>query len=232
MRCPSVSCVLATRDRPEMVARACAQFARQDYPGPTELRVVDNGVRPLPREIKDWLNSQQAGRLNYIYVGPEVALGDAYRIAAMGAEGEWIHKWDDDDLYAPGFLSRAVRAGLACGRTVVWGSFLIVTSDGVTRVSAPGMLAGGAILTPASHAEQVMWFTPGLASGVDRDYLEKLNKAGLGYDLVSDSPEMYTAVRHGGNTWKTVTVAWGESPARVPVDVLLKRLPEWKAARG
>src|ERR1043166_1315605 len=99
---PLVSCVLVTRDRPAFVRQALRCFSSQDYPD-KELIVVDDGAAPV--------ESLCAGvpRLTYIRLDTPAPTGTKLNLGIEAARGDILQKLDDDDFYAPGFLSIAAR---------------------------------------------------------------------------------------------------------------------------
>ena len=231
MTYPSISCIMATRNRPQMAARALAMFALQDYPGKKEMVIVDSGSQPLPEDFHDAKDFGISS--SYIRAIPNTPLGMALNIGCDKASGYLLHKWDDDDLYGEGFLSKAYQS-LKAGEvvSVAWKRFLVITQDGVTRVSQSGLAGGGSILMVRDAWAAVRWRE--LRSGVD---------AALWYDfdeeygararvLVDDAPEMYTVVRHGGNMWQSVKLAGGVGPADVSLDEILMALPVWTGGRS
>src|SRR5215831_20292525 len=98
---PPVSCILVTRDRPAFFRQALRCFFSQDYPN-KEAIVVDDGIRPV-----EYLC---AGLPNVTYVRRRspTSTGTKLNIGIEIARGDILQKLDDDDFYAPGFLSVAV----------------------------------------------------------------------------------------------------------------------------
>lgn len=219
-----VSCVVCTKDRPQHIARAVAQYDRQTVEE-RELVVVDSGEKEVPPEVREYVE----GNGQYIRVRPGMPLGDALNEGFAKARGYYIQKWDDDDLYQPGFLERGYRALYESGAPMVmWGRFLVVVG-GITRLAENGILAGGTILL-RRPAWIVAPFREGLRARVDAALMEDLGREfpGEGWELVIDSPALYTWVRHGGNMSQRVVSLWGGERVEVDMDTLLARLPEWR----
>src|SRR5215831_17693241 len=99
---PPVSCILVTRDRPAFFRQALRCFSAQDYPHKA-LIVVDDGTTAV--------GPQCAGLpdVKYIRLTSSAPTGTKLNIGIEAARGEIVQKLDDDDFYAPGFLSAAVR---------------------------------------------------------------------------------------------------------------------------
>lgn len=104
MPAPTVSVIVATRDRPRLLADALASIAAQ-APAPLEVRVGDDGrvhaeavAADLPLLELTWLA---------LDLGQAGAVRNA---AAAGARGDVLAFLDDDDLWRPGHLEGLARA--------------------------------------------------------------------------------------------------------------------------
>src|SRR5438045_4215489 len=119
---PLVSCVLVTRDRPGFFRQALRCFAAQDYPN-KELIVVDDGGTPV-----DTLCDGVPG-VRYLRLEEFRPTGTKLNLGVDAARGDILQKLDDDDYYAPGFLSSAA-ARLARARRsdalVCWCCFAVL----------------------------------------------------------------------------------------------------------
>lgn len=101
-RPPTVSVVIVTRDRPALLADALFGIAAQTLP-PLEIRIADDGERPVPLEIGG------AGGLQTVVIPVGAGRAAAARNrGSAGARGEVIAFHDDDDRWRPDHL-----AGLA-----------------------------------------------------------------------------------------------------------------------
>jgi glycosyltransferase involved in cell wall biosynthesis len=90
---PAFSVIVATRDRPELLADALADVAAQSVP-PLEVRIADDGEAPLDERVAD-LPLLQATILR----GPFGQPGAARNAAVAGARGEVLAFLDDDDRW-------------------------------------------------------------------------------------------------------------------------------------
>jgi hypothetical protein len=140
-------------------------------------------------------------------------LGTKLNAGIAAAKGDLYHKWDDDDLHAPGFLARGVAA-LADGKTdfCTWTRNLIQFPNETRIISWFGV--GGSSIFTRKLAAKCPYRD--VASDVDGGLVQDLRKAGFRAVGVDDFPALFTYVRNGGNLWKTMP--WGE-----PVDEYLKR---------
>jgi glycosyltransferase involved in cell wall biosynthesis len=135
---PSVSVVVPTRDRPELLCRAVRQVLDQDYPGEIECLVVFDQSEPA--EVPVEAAPRQGRRLRTIANRRIPGLAGARNAGALAAGGELVAFCDDDDEWLPGKLAAQVellrqhpRAPVAaCGIQVHYGDRV------VERVPPPG----------------------------------------------------------------------------------------------
>lgn len=100
MDLPKVSVIVATRDRPRLLARAIEAVRAQDYPGPVECVVVFDRSTPDPG-----LGDSVVVTVN----GRTPGLAGARNTGAFAASGELLAFCDDDDRWLPHKLSRQVQ---------------------------------------------------------------------------------------------------------------------------
>lgn len=94
----TVSAIVTTRDRPELLADALRSIERQTDP-PIEIRIADDGAPPLA-------SLPQMSGLEVTLVHPGAGRAAAARNeAARGARGEVLAFLDDDDLWEPRHLA-------------------------------------------------------------------------------------------------------------------------------
>jgi glycosyltransferase involved in cell wall biosynthesis len=96
---PLISVILATRDRPQLLARAIPSAIAQRYER-WQLVVVDDGVNPGTREVAEAIDDD---RLTFV-VGPHRGLSLARNAGLDHAEGEIVCYLDDDNVMHPGWL--------------------------------------------------------------------------------------------------------------------------------
>ncbi|SHG10418.1 glycosyltransferase family 2 protein [Pedobacter caeni] len=98
---PLVSCIMPTANRQKFIPLALEYFLNQDYPN-TELLIIDDGITPIGNIIPENL------KIRYFYSSPLGTIGTKRNYACERAKGEIIMHWDDDDWYAPDWISRQV----------------------------------------------------------------------------------------------------------------------------
>jgi len=101
MQNPLVSCIMLTANRHKYVPLAIDNFLQQDYTH-TELIIVDDGQESVYALIPD------DARIKYFYDQPIGTIGAKRNYACARTTGEIIMHWDDDDWYAPDWVSRQV----------------------------------------------------------------------------------------------------------------------------
>jgi glycosyltransferase involved in cell wall biosynthesis len=96
---PLVTVVLATRDRPQLLARAIPSVIAQRYRR-WELIVVDDGEKPETRAVVESIDDERL----ILVEGPRQGLGAARNTGLDRAGGEIACYLDDDNAMHPGWL--------------------------------------------------------------------------------------------------------------------------------
>jgi glycosyltransferase involved in cell wall biosynthesis len=130
---PSVSAVVATRDRPHELRRAVRSILGQDYGAPVTCIVVFDGREP--EDLSDVAPGAMDRSLVVIRNERTPGLAGARNSGADRALGDLLAFCDDDDEWLPGKLRVQAERLTAADEDVVTGGIEIVT-DGriVTRV--------------------------------------------------------------------------------------------------
>jgi glycosyltransferase involved in cell wall biosynthesis len=102
---PSVSVVVATRDRPELLRRAVAAILGQTYPGPLQCVVVFDQSDP----DLDWGDPGPRRRLVLVRNQRAPGLAGARNSGALHADGDLLAFCDDDDEWLPDKVARQVE---------------------------------------------------------------------------------------------------------------------------
>ena len=104
-RLPTVSVVVPTRDRPQLLRRAVAAILGQTYPGPVHCVVVFDQSEPdLP-----WVDPGPQRRLELVRNQRSPGLAGARNSGVLHADGELLAFCDDDDEWLPDKLVRQVE---------------------------------------------------------------------------------------------------------------------------
>jgi glycosyltransferase involved in cell wall biosynthesis len=103
---PSVTAVIPTRDRPELMARAVQSVLNQAYPGPLECVIVFDQQSPKMPDVK--VPEDRPVRL--IQNDRTPGLAGARNAGAAAATSDLLAWCDDDDEWLPDKLRRQVEA--------------------------------------------------------------------------------------------------------------------------
>ena len=144
---PRTSVIVATRERPESLARALDSLLAQDHPD-HELIVVDNA--PRTTDTHDLVTRKYAGRVRYVREDTP-GLAVAHNTGAAAAGGEVLAFTDDDVIADPHWLTAltepfAADPGLGC----------------VTGLILPARLSTPAQILLESHGGFAKGFAPRL----------------------------------------------------------------------
>ena len=197
---PAVSVLLATR-RPERLARAVANVARQDWPRlELVLALHGEGFGAVPAA---------AGlRTRVVRVGAECTLGEALAAAARAASGELFAKMDDDDCYDRHHVLDLVLARAYAGAELVGKGPETVYLAGRDTTVRRGRwraeryaadIAGGALLVSRAGLAAAGGWRP-LPCAVDRALVADV--AAIGGGVYRTHGSGFVLVRHGrGHAW-------------------------------
>ena len=106
----SVSAVIPTRNRPEMVVAAVESALAQTH-GPLEVIVVVDGPDPpTVAALEDLRKRTGDSRLRILALAESHGGAEARNLGVREARGAWVAFLDDDDLWLPQKLSRQLDA--------------------------------------------------------------------------------------------------------------------------
>lgn len=219
---PSVSVVIPTKDRPELVRRAVESVLAQDYPGDIDVVVVFDGGEPdqaLATEGDHRTVSVTANRRT-----PGLAGGRNSGILAV--RGDLVAFCDDDDVWLPGKLLAQVAAlesqpsaALVCsGITVDYDGTATDRTLDLRRVERSDLLRSRLselhpstfLMRRAALVEGFGLVEENLPGSYAEDYDMLLRAAS--YGPVLNIPEVHARIRwhaesHFANRWETIARA-------------------------
>jgi len=112
MNQPLVTCITPTANRQKYLPLAIKYFLAQDYPN-AEMVIIDDGIQSCNVLIPE------NPKIRYFYFAEKLGtIGLKRNIAYEKANGEIIMHWDDDDYYAPDWITRQVNAQLISGADI------------------------------------------------------------------------------------------------------------------
>ena len=103
MNSPYVSCIMPTANRPKFIELAIDHFMNQDYRN-KELIIIDDGRESVASFVPNHKN------IKYFYTHPLGSIGNKRNYACKKASGQIIMHWDDDDWYAPDWITTQINA--------------------------------------------------------------------------------------------------------------------------
>jgi glycosyltransferase involved in cell wall biosynthesis len=107
---PSVSVVVPVHGARDSILFQLASLEQQDYTGPWELVVADNGLAPPIRaQVETWIDARPFARLVDATGRPGAA--HARNVGTSAAEAELLLYCDADDVVAPWWVSAMAAAG-------------------------------------------------------------------------------------------------------------------------
>jgi glycosyltransferase involved in cell wall biosynthesis len=132
---PSVTAVMATRDRPRLVRLALDAIAAQDYPGELDVVLVfDQG----PIDI-DILSERPDQKITCVANERTPGLPGARNTGVLAAKGELIALCDDDDTWLPGKLLTQVELLQAHPEVPVASSAILIDYAGTLTKRTSGI---------------------------------------------------------------------------------------------
>ncbi len=204
---PEVSVLLPTR-RPDMLASAVANVARQTYPR-LELVLALHGDGFDPARLSE-LTAGLGLPVRVVPVGAEAPLGRVLDSAAAAAEGALLTKFDDDDLYGAEHVWDLVLAREYSGAELVakGAEYVYLAASDLTlhrfggkgeRFSRRPTVAGGTMMMAAADLAAAGGWQP-LPARVDEALIKDVDRTGG--RIYRTHGAGYVLVRHGvGHTW-------------------------------
>lgn len=190
---PLVSCLMVTRDRPELARRSVRCFLRQEYPA-CELVIVEDGA---DRSLEQWVLGLAEPRIRHLRLPDDrLTLGELRNRAVEAAAGELVAQWDDDDLSHPQRLALQVAVLADSGaeaalleRQIIWWPERRRLAVSSSRIWEGSFLARKTFLTPY----------PPLRHGEDTPVIEALLRERR--VALLDAPWVFVYCFHGDNTF-------------------------------
>lgn len=216
---PSVSVVVATRDRPELLARAVRGLLGQRYPGEIECVLVFDRCEPVvpdvevgsARTVKPLTNSRTPG------------LAGARNTGVLAARGTLVAFCDDDDEWLPDKLMEQVRVvrarpdgiAVATGITVAYGNRSVdrvpssseVTLRDLLRSRRMDIHPSSILIRRSAFLDRVGPVDEDIPGSYGEDYEWLLRAARLGPVLTVQKPLVrvhWDRPSYFANRWQTI----------------------------
>lgn len=213
---PLVCCVMVTRDRPQMSARAIECFDRQTYPS-RQLLILNTGG-------KDDFPGPVSPRVGVVNAEPGATIGALRNQAIalterLGINPQIIATWDDDDWSHPRRIEEQVANLKSSDAEIVGYSDMLFYREPEAWLyhSPERNIPVGTSLCFWRYAWERRPF-PGTSKGEDFRFVAGRRHLGVS-SLAGAEPRMVATV-HGANT---MAAAYG----RIPRTREYRRTPEW-----
>jgi glycosyltransferase involved in cell wall biosynthesis len=210
-RSQTTAAVIIATHRATWINAAVDNFARQNYPQ-LRLIVVDNSPES---NVEPWNAALAArgllDRARVLRVPPPTTLGACLNdgIASVATSADMILKFDDDDYYAPSYVSEQLAVHSAVGGIVGKFPIFYYTENQHALFVRPGSRASiassphvaGSTLTFATTLWRNIPFDNSLSLGEDRDLIIRARNAG--HAVTASSLFNHCAIRHAqqAHTW-------------------------------
>lgn len=206
----TVSCLLVTSDRRELLKQSLECYAKQLIPDSWEIELItiDNGKDSIRDLIAPWSGV-------YTHIPEKMNHGQLMNEAFKAATGEFAIVWDDDDLYAPNRIEKQVNAVISSGRDAAGTGKLIYFYDRNKRAwlydnsrvlsySPTLRWIGAPAYRMAAYHKHGSW--ENLKCGADYKFLKKIS-----FHDMQDTSLMLCRIHDGNAAGKdTSNPAWSE----------------------
>jgi glycosyltransferase involved in cell wall biosynthesis len=199
MTAPLVSCVMVTRDRPQLAARAVRCLAAQTWPS-LELVVIDDGDVDYTPAFAP-LGDRIPVRYMRLKPDPRRKLGGLRNMGLEAALGDLIAQWDDDEWYHPDRIATQVHAILdtrAVACVLKWTLMHVDTAE-LRHLPYRADTGRGTPGTIVHRRTSVRY--PNLSRSEDARFLEGIARTGRVEVLDRDASHLFIRCFHGANTW-------------------------------
>lgn len=235
-RWPSVSAVIPTAGRPELLRRAVEAVVGQDYPGDVECLVVFDGIDVTVPDV-----ATRPGRVVRGLANDHVrGLAGARNTGAIAAAGDLLAFCDDDDVWMPGKLRRQVTSLAGEPRASAASCWNVVEYDGCSterrcesliffedllRSRVATLHSSTIVVRRAAYLGEIGPVDESIPGGGSEDYEWQLRAARHGPIVVVPEP-LVRVLWHAGSRYSK---RWDVFVAGL--EYILARNPEFGTAR-
>jgi glycosyltransferase involved in cell wall biosynthesis len=184
-----VSVIMPTNNR-RIFARRAIEYFKRYADGDTEMVIVDSGSRPLPTD------DVQDSRIKIIQTASPISTGAMLNLGIQRSKGDIIVRQDDDDWYAPGYLTNYLE-------------FFRSTNANVSRIDKCfyyDIFAKNAWLSPAYGGTMIfrrdLWERcpfPQITIAEDFHFVRLLKEITGGSETTFNSIDLHVHINHGRN---------------------------------
>ncbi len=215
---PRVVCVMPARNEAETIARAVASLAKQNYPGPMRIVIVDDQSEDATSTLA-MAAAQEAGATNRVEImrGATLQSGWTGKMWALQQEieshtqdtPEYFWFTDADVVHAPDTLARLVSHAEQQHADLVSLMVLLQAKSFPEHLLMPPFLYYFLMLYPPKWIEEPKAKTAGAAGGcilLRRTALERIGGfAAIRAEVIDDCALARAVKRSGGAVWMGLT---------------------------
>ncbi|MCG6559568.1 glycosyltransferase [Ruegeria sp. 1NDH52C] len=191
------------------------QILRQDYPS-LEIIIIANGPGINKARLKQELEEvDRFAKVTVAELPEDTTVSTALNLAIEAAEGEYLARFDADDIYLESYLSRTIRLMEAFGADFCGKPDLFihlekfqgtVVSKGYNKAYQPrpktaNIACGGSSLFASASMAKKIGFDENLLLGEDRDFYFRAHASG--FQIVWAPPFDHIVVRRASNSLHT-----------------------------
>jgi len=190
----TVSVILASHDRSQLLEVVVACFLQQRSVHRLELVILDDSLSPVSGWIRD--------TCDVVDVSRGMSLGEKLNIGASRSCGSILMKWDDDDFYGPGYVDRSVQALQTTGAQVVFAQpFLIFDATSGRLCLTDSTRCSGATLTLRRALWESVPFRA-VQEATDSEFLlDVIDRSGTDACCGMNLDRDFIQLRHGKHLW-------------------------------
>jgi hypothetical protein len=215
--------------RPDRAKAVFEAYDQQRYPH-RELVFVTN-ANGFDDELLQAL-AARSHTARVLHVDPSASLGECLNAALDVATGDYVAKWDDDDVYGAHYLGDALLPFTYTDAAVVGKTtyYAYLESSNTTVLREPGRefayvnhLAGGTIVADREQVDGIRFAS--LPRGTDTQFLRDCREAGL--RIFSADRFNYLLYRHAtsaAHTWAVPDAEFERDAERVAGGIALDRV--------
>lgn len=199
--------VMTCTNRPSFIQRVFENYNRQQHPWSELIIILNNNQM----KFTEWADQARRFRNIRVYqIDQDVSLGACYNFAVRQARYNYIAKFDDDDYYAPLYLSDAVKNIRLFDADIIGKTTRFIYFEGLKTLGLycplPEFIYAkyvvGATMVVKREVFDVLSF-PDITYGEDSEFQSSCTSKG--FRLFSIGKENYVTIRHSsshGHTFK------------------------------
>jgi glycosyltransferase involved in cell wall biosynthesis len=206
---PLVSILTPTCNRRLFIPQYLRNLRRQQYPGPIEVVIADDG----DDSVEDLIRADP--RVRYLRLTTRTPLGTKRNMLAAEARGQVLVHMDDDDYYPPSRVSHAVTTLLSGDALIAGSSQMYIYDTATDRMAVSGPF-GACHATAATFAYRREYLIDHKFNDAAKAQEEPGFTNGFSVPMIQLDPRMtILVIRHAQNTWDKSRTATNRSELKL-----------------